>query len=93
MTSIAAHREFSTPGKTRTETKAEITNRAARAVIDAETQSREAKTAKLRRARIENEKRIAASPDVAKPKPAKTSRARRANPRVGKQTSRKGAAT
>ncbi|MEO1701639.1 MAG: hypothetical protein AAFR71_06250 [Pseudomonadota bacterium] len=93
MTSIAAHREFSTSGKTRTETKAEITNRAARAVIDAETQSREAKTAKLRRARIENEKRIAASPDAAKPKPAKTSRARRASPRVGKQTSRKGAAT
>ena len=93
MTSIAAHRDPSLPSKTRTEAKAEITNRAARAVIDAETQYREAKTERLRRARIEKEKRIAASPDAAKAKPAKTSRSRRASPRVGKKLSRKGAAT
>lgn len=93
MTSIAVHREPTLPGKTRTETKAEITDRAARALIDAEAQYRETKTARLRRARIEKEKRIAASPDAAKPKPAMKSRSRRATPSVDKQSSRKGAAT
>lgn len=45
------------PSPNRLESKAQTTNSAARAIIDAEAAAREAKTAKLRRARLEMEER------------------------------------
>lgn len=53
------------PSRSRAETKAEITDNAARAIIDAEAAAREAKSAKLRAARLAREA------DTAKAPPAK----------------------
>lgn len=66
MTGITAQRIPSQPAKSKAETKAEITNRTARAIIEAETDRREAKTQELRRARLENEAKEAAAPPAAK---------------------------
>lgn len=43
------------PKPSKTETRAEITDHAARAIITAEAERREAKTARLRQARLERE--------------------------------------
>ena len=54
--------------------KADITNLAARAIIGAEAEHREAKTAKLRRARMEAEAKLFASPALTtKPRRMKSS--------------------
>ncbi len=52
------HKPFE-PKPSRTETKADLTNQAARAIIGAEAERREAKTARLRQARLEQEARLA----------------------------------
>jgi hypothetical protein len=52
----------------KSETKADTTTRTAKAIIDDELARREAKTARLRQARIENEIKLAAEPPV-KPAP------------------------
>lgn len=52
------------PKLTRAESKADITDRTARTIIGAEAQSREAKTARLRQARLEKE---AAQPAIPAP--------------------------
>lgn len=45
------------PGRSRAETKAEITNSIARRIIEAEAKARDAKTEKIRKARLEHEAR------------------------------------
>lgn len=55
------------PARSKAETKAEVTDHTARAIIGDEAQRREAKTARLRQARLENEAKPAAAPSSAKP--------------------------
>lgn len=64
------------PSRPTAETKAEITNRTARAMIDAEAERREINTAKLRQARLEKEALMAAEPE-----PVKARRVKAAGPR------------
>lgn len=59
------------------ETRADVTDRAARAIIDAETERREAKSARLKQARLEHEAEVAASRPPAKQRPAKAAGPRR----------------
>ncbi len=49
------------PARSKAESKADTTNNAARAILDDEAARREAKTAKLRQARLESEARAAAA--------------------------------
>ena len=58
---IAEHSLFR-PKPSKAETKADITDHAARAIIGNEAALREAKTARLRQARLENEAKLAAAP-------------------------------
>jgi hypothetical protein len=55
------------PKASKAETKADITNEAARAIIDDEASRREAKTAKLRQMRLDQEAAAAAIPAPVKP--------------------------
>lgn len=64
----------------RAETKAEITDRNARAIADAETAHREAKTARLRRARLENEAKQAEVSIPNKERTTKVAKRGRSNP-------------
>lgn len=57
MTGITASQDQPRPKRSRSEVKAEVTDRAARLIIEAEVQRREAKTEKLRQARLEREAR------------------------------------
>ena len=75
MSYTIGHHEVPRPARSKSETKADVTNNAARAIIGSEVERREAKTAKLRQARLEHEAAVAAMPPVAKPK-----RARKAKP-------------
>jgi hypothetical protein len=54
------------PKPSRMEARADVTNHAARAIIGAEAEQREAKTAKLRQARLEAEAKLSAKPSPAK---------------------------
>jgi hypothetical protein len=63
------------PAPSRAETKSEITTRTAKAMIDADVNSREAKTARLRKARLAME---ASQPE---PEPAKPRRKAAAKPK------------
>jgi hypothetical protein len=56
------------PSKSKSETKADVTNNAAKTIIDAEAAKRDAKTARLREARMAQE---AAEAENAVPVPAK----------------------
>lgn len=67
------------PVPSRSESKAEITDRTAREIIAAETERRRAKTEKLRAARLEQEARETAL--AAAQPPAKKTRAKKATPR------------
>ena len=58
---IAEHSLFR-PKPSKPETKDDITDHAARAIIGNEAALREAKTARLRQARLENEAKLAAAP-------------------------------
>lgn len=73
---ISEHGVFK-PKAPRAETRADITDHAARAIIRDEASRREAKTARLRQARLENEAKLAAEPP-AKPGPKKGRPTRRA---------------
>lgn len=55
------------PSKSKSETKADVTDNAARAIIDDEVARREAKTAKLRRARLAQEADLSSEAEPAKP--------------------------
>lgn len=74
--SITEHNLFK-PKPSKAETKADITDNTARAIIGDEAARREAKTAKLRQARLEHEAKLAALPP-----PAKTRAGRAAKPPV-----------
>lgn len=64
------------PARSKAETKADITDRTARAIIDDESGVREAKTEKLRRARLEREAREASAPLASEARKAKRSASR-----------------
>ncbi|WP_099864992.1 hypothetical protein [Pararhizobium haloflavum] len=59
------------PSRSKAETKAEITDNAARAAIQAEVDRRESKTARLREARLAIEEQAAAEAAAAPAKPTK----------------------
>jgi hypothetical protein len=61
------------PARSKAETKADVTDSTARAIIDAEIESREAKTERLRKARLKMEAEQAAATEKA---PAKKTRAK-----------------
>ncbi|MDW6026680.1 hypothetical protein SAZ10_33505 [Mesorhizobium sp. BAC0120] len=74
--SIAEHALFKLrPSKA--EAKAGVTDHAARTIIDDEAARREAKTARLRRARLENEAKLAAAAAPARFRPIKATSTRR----------------
>ncbi|MFN4272591.1 MAG: hypothetical protein ACK4F5_07245 [Aliihoeflea sp.] len=81
MSAIITKENLFRPTRSKAETKAQITDNAARAIIDAEVDSREAKTERLRKARLKMEAEQAAS---AEPPPEKKTRAK-AKPRVAKK--------
>lgn len=65
------------PVGSRAESKAQTTDHAFRAIVSADAKRREAVTAKLRQARLEQEARIAAeAPAVAAPKAKKAAKAK-----------------
>jgi hypothetical protein len=66
------------PRMTRPETKADITDHAARVITGDEAARRQAKTARLRRARLENEAKLAAASSPPKLRPKKAASTRRA---------------
>lgn len=67
------------PKPSRAETKADITNQTARAIIADEAARREANTARLRQARLEREATLAAAaPPAKKPRARKAASPRRA---------------
>lgn len=76
MSSISEHKLFG-PVRSKAESKADVTNNTARGLIDAEAQRREAKTARLRQARLAQEEKQAAEDAAAPPAPPKTARAKR----------------
>ncbi|MGO4562659.1 hypothetical protein [Rhizobiales bacterium 3FA27D7] len=75
---ITKHNLFK-PKPSKAETKADITNYTARAIVGAEAELREAKTARLRQARLENEAQLATVPLPAKARRAKAAPPRRAH--------------
>lgn len=66
------------PKQSKAETKADITDRTARALFNDEAARREAKTARLRQARLDSEAKLAAVEKPAKPAARKKAPARRA---------------
>ncbi len=60
------------PAASRAESKAQMTDTAARSIIESEIAEREAKTARLRAARLEAEKREAKAPAKPAAKPKRT---------------------
>jgi hypothetical protein len=82
MSAIITKDNLFRPARSKAETKADITDSAARAIIDAEAEKREAKTERLRKARLKMEAEQAAASDAA---PEKKPRAK-AKPRASKKT-------
>lgn len=80
MRSIITEHKLFKPTPTRPETKADITNHVARTIIGAESERREAKTARLRLARLQA---AAKEPSVAA---SKQRRPRSAAPRRGRSS-------
>ena len=66
MSGITTEHNLFKPKPSKAESKADITNNAARAIIGAEAERRDAKTARLRQARLENEATPATAPSPAK---------------------------
>jgi len=64
--------------QSRADTKADLTDQTARAIVEAEVESRKAKTARLRQARLEMEVKSSEEPSPAKPVRAKAPIPRRA---------------
>ena len=73
MSAIITKDNLFRPSRSKAETKAQVTDNAARAIIDAEVDSREAKTERLRQARMKMEAEQAANEEAA---PAKKTRAK-----------------
>ena len=70
---IAEHSLFK-PKPSKAESKADVTNHAARTIVEADAARREAKTARLRQARLENEAKLAAESPPAKPQKSKAAK-------------------
>jgi hypothetical protein len=66
MTGIITQDNLFRPPRSRAETKAEMTDHNARGFIEAEAKRREAKTIRLRQARLANEAKLAAAKPPAK---------------------------
>jgi len=66
------------PMRSRVETRADITDQAARAFIRAESEQRDANTARLRQARLASEAKCAAAQPTVSPRRAKTAAPQRA---------------
>jgi hypothetical protein len=64
------------PSKSKSETKADVTSQAAKNIIDAEVAKRDAKTARLREARMAREALEASADSASKPKAQPKKRAR-----------------
>jgi hypothetical protein len=65
MKGIVTERNLFRPKPSKAATKADITDHAARAIISVEIERREAKTARLRQARLESEAQQVATPPPA----------------------------
>lgn len=78
MSGVITEHNLFKPRPSKAETRADITNHTARAIVGAEAELREAKTARLRQARLENEARPTALAVPAAPRRAKTAAPRRA---------------
>lgn len=76
MSETATKESIFKPTKSKAETKSEITDRTARAVIDAEANARDAKTERLKAQRLAMEAKRAAE-EAANPAPVKKKRATR----------------
>lgn len=77
MSDITQHNLFKPPARSKAESKAQTTDNTARAIIGDEAERREAKTAKLRQARLESEAKAAAEPAPVKaPKAKKAAKAK-----------------
>ena len=70
MSSIITEHNLFKPKPSKAETKADVTTHVARAIIGAEAERREAKTARLRQARLEDEATRATVSSPAKPRRA-----------------------
>ena len=68
------------PGPSKAETKADITDHAARTIVGDEAARREAKTARLKQARLESEARLSAVQPPATTRGSTSAAARRARP-------------
>lgn len=80
MSRAVAKQNLFKPNQSKAETRADITDHAARTIIGDEAARREAKTAKLRQARLENEAKLALASPPAEPHRAKKGSTRRAGP-------------
>lgn len=78
MNGIVTQHNLFRPAKSKADTKADLTDQTARAIVDAEVDRREAKTARLRQARLEMEAKALEEPPPAKPPRAKAEAPRRA---------------
>jgi len=72
---ITKHNLFS-PSRTKTESKAEQSDRTARGIVKAETAARDQKTARLRKARLEMEREMALKAPSEVPKKQKITRSK-----------------
>ena len=78
MNDIINRHNLFRPATSKADTKAGLTEQTARAIIQAEVESREAKTARLRQARLEMEAKTSTEPAPARPSSAKAPAPRRA---------------
>lgn len=78
MTDIITEHNLFKPRPSKAETKADITDRTARTIVGDEAARREAKTARLRQARLETEAKLAAETASARTPRAKAAAPRRA---------------
>ena len=77
MDDVITQHSLFRPKRSRSETKADTTDHSARAIIGAEAKRREAKTARLRKARLEIEAMNPPEPAPAKPRRGKPAASRR----------------
>lgn len=76
MSAVVTKDNLFRPNRSQAEKKADVTNRTARAMIEAEVESREAKTARLRKARLAMEAARPPTPVKPKTRSGKTAKAR-----------------
>jgi hypothetical protein len=82
MSSVITENNLFRPTRSKAETKAKVTDRAARTIIEAEAERRGVKTARLRQARLEMEAAQAARVTSVKPRHTGAATSRRARSSV-----------